>query len=1429
MKFLESLMSRRRMIFVTVAILSLSGLASWFGMPRQEDPSMPDYWGNIVAVFPGADAETVERLMLEPIEERLAEVDGIGSLTATAWNELVMLDIELDPHFGDLEEAWDDIQDAMERAYADFPDGAGSPVLNRDLNDQESVVLAITGSNDPLVLEQAARDLKKDLLSLKQVAIVKLIGEPEEQIIIEYDDAIARRLGLDPGAAAYHLANRNRMIPGGSIKLAGRTVSLKPHTDFESLEEIRNTPIVLPSGAAMPLSEVAKVRRSPKEPASAYMRFNGSRSVGLGIVPASGVHLVEFGNAVREKVASVKQKYAPLAIDYIIYQPDRVQDRLNNLGSSLLMGVLIVAGILLLVMGFRLGLVVAGVLPLVALASLALFAVSGGTLQQISIAALVIALGMLVDNAIVMAENIQWRIDQGEQPRAAAIAAVREMAIPLGSATGTTLAAFVPMLMAEGTTADFTRDLPIVIVLTLTVSYIFAIFVTPQLSEMLLRKRERVASKVQASSKLADFAIRRPFVVLALATVLVGASFMSAGLVQGQFFPASDRNQLIVQLSLPEGSHIDETSEYAKRVERELFAMDEVTAVSSYIGRSAPHFYYNISQIPWSPHFAQILVETTDQDTVDTVMNRIRQFGRDAMPQAELIPKKLEQGPPVESPVEIRLFGSNLEDLDKAVDKTLALLKAVPGTVDHRHNLSLGSPRLRFSIDDAAAARFGLNRSDVAHTLFGKTRGIPVGQYRAGDDPEPVVLRSKAGESFDIDHLETIDISTSEGVMTPLAQVAGMDLEWRPAAINHRERKRVAVVSSHLSEGFAFSDVLKVMAPEMSALQLPPGVTYEFGGLDEGSSEANSSMATALPFGLLLLVGILLAEFNSFRRVGIILVTAPLAATGVIPGLIIGNQPFGFMSLLGVFALIGVVVNNAIVLLDVIDSRREQGALIEEAIKDAIMRRTRPILLTTATTVAGLTPLALSNSSLWPPLAWAMISGLLASTLLTLMVVPALYLVLFRPRRRNAVGASGLATAMFFLMWAAPYLAAQEPAEMNLKEVMAHAAQRPFVVAAQYEAEAVRSSAEAVRRSGILPTVETKAGFTAIDEAPEIQTPAGNFQLGKRESTTAQASIALPLIDIATRRYRSPAAFNEAKAAEYNAGRARETAVASAADAFLHVLGIDAQMKATEAFITSLADRLKETQARVELGRTLEADALKVRLDLDSAQQDLLSLQSNRAVAVQLLGRAIGLQSLVEPQFNWGDPLPKAPALTSVLLDSIQSRSDLTALGFKTKAADLRGKSIAAERLPRLDVQAQYSWADGDAFRDGSHWQASLQMSWKPFSGGTRAPRLAASRAEVRSLQARMQEARDGAELEIRAAHAAMVNAHGAFEVAKSGVDLARESLRVERERYQNGRVTINDLLEAEARLRNQVTDKDIAQLRVIQAQIQLDLATGAL
>ncbi len=989
---IDSILARPRLVMLVMFMLCLSGLASFNNMARQEDPQFPSRNGLITVLYPGATAEALERLILEPLEDEISQVEEVSEYNAVARTGVALLSIGLNEDIYDTDPAWERVRQAMDRAQLEFPDGVLEMSLDDRLTGLPAVVLALAGDPSVVTLSEAAERLKRGLAGIPGLSRVDIEGDADEQITIALDDVELAKLQLTPATIAGVLAQRNQVSPGGFIVIDHKRIGLIGNTEFDDVAELAATQIPLPDGGSVPLSAFASVWRTAAEPEQPETWMDGERVVAVNIYSRSNqVDAIRFGEDVRARVAQIEAEFAPLEIRELFFQPDQVGSRLYDLQMNLLVGMIIITAVVLLGMGWRMGVLVATMLPVVSLISLSIYDQGGGVLHQIAVIGMVISLGILIDNAIVMVENIQDRLNQGHSPREAMTAAVRELAGPLGASTGTTLAAFTPLLLSTGGTADFTRGIPVMIMLTLSVSYVLAISFAPLLVAWFLKpapaRRDVWFSELGQS--LATISERYPRLIIVAGLLIVSASAFTIRLLNVQFFPNADRPQVVIEMFLPEGTDQRYTSDMSADFEQLIRQQENVLSVHRFVGATGPGFYYNLPNSERAPNRARLVVNMRALEHTAALMEWARDYAARQLPEVDIVAGTLAQGPPRTAPVEVRLMHSDDQTRLAATEQIFRMIKATPGAVDVRHDMDLGTPVLNVIVDDASAQRYGLSRADVADTLFARSFGIPAEQYRQEREPVPIVLRSTDGTRTDLSALLSSYVYNSRGDAIPLSLIARVEADWQVAGIQHRNGERVFSVTAGLADGYSFSQILDELNLMLADEPLPAGTRMELGGDLESSGEANQAILRTAPIGILLLLFFLLLQFNSFRRVGIILLTVPLAAAGIFPGLVLSDSPFGFQPLLGIIALVGIVVNNAIVLLDLVDTRLKAGVDINTAVNDAVIRRTRPILLTTATTVAGLLPLALSSSTLWPPMAWAIISGLLASTIQTLLVVPA--------------------------------------------------------------------------------------------------------------------------------------------------------------------------------------------------------------------------------------------------------------------------------------------------------------------------------------------------------------------------------------------------------------------------------------------------------
>ena len=1439
-RLLDTALAQHRLVLTLVALFVASGLLAWTSMPRQEDPSLPARDALITAVFPGADPLDVERLILEPLEDELATIPQIKHVKSTARQGVAIVSIELSGSVtaNAVDAVWDEVRRAAEVAARDFPEGASLPELNEDLIDQDSVFIAVR-ADTWMESRRMAMELQDRMLALPTVKRVNLFGDPGEQILVELNASAARQFGLTRAELAQALTARNVLIPGGSVVHGERTVALRPSSEFGSLDELRDTAIMLPSGGSVRLSDVATVRQGPEEPRTGWMRLNGHRSVGVGVVPRPNQSLSDFGVRTRAALELERSRHPEVSYDVVFAQPERLDARLDALVVSLIQGTLIVACVLILFMGVRLGLLVSLVVPLVALAALALYSWGGGVLHQISIAALVLALGLLVDNAIVVAEAIQLDLDGGASREEAARKAVGQLAFPLATATGTTLASFVPMLLAEGATGGFTRAIPIVVMTTLVTSYLFAVAVTPTLARFILVPTKTTSGAQSTTSGFivvgrwfGSAAQRYPWPTLAVVGIIVAICVAMLPQVRFEFFPRADRNQLLIEVEMPEGTHVDATDAVTQQLERALATRPEVLTTSTYVGQAIPQFYYNVIPQLNSPHLAQVVAVTRNPADIAPLAGWVASWAREESPRATIIPKVLGQGPPVRSPIELRVYADDLDTLRETTERAMSIVSASEHTLSTRHDLGVGTPTVDVRIDDASAARVGLGRLDVARALLTTTRGVPAGTLRSGEDPVPILVRDPRGETFPTSELDSLTLESRAGFV-PLTQVATPELTWRPSAVRRRDRDRTASVLAELSEGSTFSQAISSVQTDLDALDLPPGVRLEWGGQSSESGQANKSILRNVPIAMMLLLFFLLVEFDSFRRVGIILFTIPLSIAGVVPGLLLGDQPFGFMSLLGSIALVGILVNNAIVLIDQIEHRRKEGDSVSDAVRDAIATRTRPILLTVMTTISGMLPLALSPTSLWPPMAWTIIFGLLASTLLTLAVVPALYTLLFdrkKPPREPVSGAASVAAALALggaLFTGAP-AHAQSVTSVTFDEAVAQATKRPRVQAATQDIARAQAAERLWINQTWVPAIELAATATGRAPTLELETPFGNFPQGRQGFFTTTVSMRQPILEPAALLHEAPAAGHAIEAARAGEHAARLTNAVEAANAYFDVKMLDANLDATERFVDNLNARITQTNRARELGAAIDNDVSRLRIEHTRATQSAFALRQQRLVLLLALGHAIGQDAPVEPATN----LPEITIPTS--LDdathvALDSHPQLAALRAQRNEATARADGVRWELAPTIDATGMFLYTTEERLATDWIAQASLNVTWTPLASGTRGARADLYDAESVRRTHELTEARRAITQQVALAWAGLEIAQRDVVVSSENVMLAEDNLRIQDAKLSSGTANTIDVVEAEALLRVARAQRDAARARHVHQRALLLAAIGVL
>ena len=1039
MTLTEAALRYNRITIAGLLMVLLGALYSYLTISRAEDPAVTVRVAQIVTYLPGATPERVEQLVTKPLEAAVMEMSELDFAESTSRAGVSILRVELRPEVEEVEDSWDRLRRKITDARRGLPEEALPPIVNDEFGDVFGIMLSLTGEGyTQAELKEVADDVHDRLLMLDDVAKVTLHGYAEERIFLEYSEARLADLGVSPQGLAQLLAARNIVLPGGAIRSDAERLVVEPTGNFARIEEIREALVPLPDGALVPLGALLEVRHGYADPP--MTRYHGSGHQGLAIAVAmrEDGNILALGEQVEAAIARLEgQLPIGLAFEVLADQPERVEARIDEFLLNLLQAVVLVCVVMLLFLGLRTGLIVSTLVPTTILACLALMGLFDIGLHQVSLGALIISLGMLVDNAIVMVESTQVSAREGRSVRDAALASARQLRFPLLTASLTTSAAFLPQFLAVSDVGEYTRSLFQVVTITLLASWLLSLTMIPLLCVTFLKVKTRSAEDDDTESSRDGAANERPgrvarlvtafyaryqrvllallrhrILTLAVVAVMMGIAWLGFAQLPKIFFPQAERTIITVELRLPYSVPIERTRAVVEEIEAYLddelaakrddtggWTRDGVDRWGSFIGFGGERYIINHAPEPPSPEYAFLLLQANRWQAVEEVIDRLETWLGERFPDLRASVESTSFGPPVTVPLSVRLSGNDEQALREAADRVSRHMASLPGTRNVRDDWGPWIKRLRIDVDPARALRAGVTERDVALSLQTALSGMQVGTFRDDDTLVPMMLRNVHGEHRNPDDLEGITvIPAAGGEGVPLAQVADVELDWGPSRILRRDRFRTIAVESELAEGITAAEVVEDMRPWLEAQQTdwPEAFFFEFGGEVESSRIAMESIAAKLPIGAMVILLLLVVQFNSLRRPLIILATIPMSLIGVIFGLTITGSYFGIMTFLGVVSLAGIVINNGIVLIDRIDLEAREGLSPQQAILEAGRRRVRPVAMSTLTTSGGLVPLWLGGGLLWAPMAIAIIFGLLVASVLTLCIVPVLYSLLMR-------------------------------------------------------------------------------------------------------------------------------------------------------------------------------------------------------------------------------------------------------------------------------------------------------------------------------------------------------------------------------------------------------------------------------------------------
>lgn len=1012
--------TNNRVTAMLLMAVALGGYAAFMSMEQAMDPGFTIRTAQVVTRFPGASPDRVEALVTDKVERAVQRIPELDFVTSTSKTGLSIVAVNIRSEFTEMRPIWDQLRREIGSVARTLPDGAFEPQVNDQFGDVYGTIIGITGDGfDYTELREVARQVRDRLLRLRNVGKVDILGVQEERVFVEYSDTRLAELKLSVSQLSQTLQGRNILVSGGSL-LAGRErLVLEPSGNFNTIEDLARTIVSAPNRSSLLyLEDIAEIKRGFVDPPSSTVRVNNRPALALAVSVREGGNVVDLGDEVKEVLASARQQY-PVGIDFdlVAFEPERVAQKVSDFAVSVGQSVVIVLLVMVLMLGLRTGLVVSSLVPSAVLMSLLIMQWMGLGLNQMTLASLIITLGMLVDNAIVMGESTVVAMSEGTAPVEAAVKSAKELRIPLLTSSLTTSAAFLPIYLAEGSMGEYTGVLFLVVTIALLSSWLLALTLVPLLCANFLKVKTS-SSRSNAYDSLFYRTYRGillgmlRFPALALLGI-VGVFYLTMvgfGSIPNIFFPGDDTPIMTAEFEAPIGTSIESTQQFAADldnfIQSELSSADErpegVVSWSTYVGEGAPRFTLTYGPKPPSPEYAYALINLTTAELIPEIGRRIEAFCAENYPSVVAKTGPLPLGAVISSPVEVRVSGPDRQQVFTIVEAIKARMQSIHGTKNVGDDWGQSTKRLQVEVDEAQARRSGVTNRDIALSLQSVLSGYQGTQFREGTEVIPVTIRSVAADRQDISKLESLNVySQSLGTPVPLLQVADLVIEWQPAKLLRRNRLTTVTVSSELADDVTAVEVTNPLGEWLLQEQAswPPGYSFEFGGELEESARSEGAINAKLPYAGLFILMLLIAQFNSFRRPLIILLSIPLALVGVVIGLLVTGASFGFMTLLGLISLAGIVINNAIVLIDririEIDENQREPRL---AVIEATQRRLRPILLTTVTTVGGLLPLWLAGGPMWESMAIAIIFGLIFATLLTLGVVPVLYAVLFRVR-----------------------------------------------------------------------------------------------------------------------------------------------------------------------------------------------------------------------------------------------------------------------------------------------------------------------------------------------------------------------------------------------------------------------------------------------
>ncbi len=1012
------------MLFIFLAVV---GVRSFIIMPRTENPEINIPGASIVVVMPGANPVELEKLVAIPVEEALNKLEDIENISSSVRDGIAVISVEFDFDTG-ADEKYDEVLQQFNSIRNELPDGImQTEIWQWTTTDIAMLQLAlVSDSADYAEMKYQAERLKDKLEQTGNIKAVDLYALPEQEIHINLDFEKMAAVNTSLEMVIKAIQSNNTNIPGGDIEAGDINLSVSTSGSYKDLDEIRNTVVNSYQGRLIYLKNIADVSFD-YEDLKYFARYggdfiNGERqdakpAVFMAVKQKEALNVLKTGQLIKPVLDKTRDELpAGMSLETVFDQAAKVRKRINGFLMNLIQGIILVGIVIFLSLGIRSSLVVVTAIPLSLIIALGFVHLWGFGLQQISIAALVVSLGLLVDNSIVMVENIDRFISRGHSRREASILAASEIGWPVVTATLTTVLAFIPIAAMPDKAGAFIKSLPVTIMITLAASLLIALSLTPTITSRLFREKETGEQKLKGTRKLLQwfvekpfrkslaFALRNPWLIMIISIVILGVSVWMFRFVGISFFPKAEQPNLLIEVTMPAGTNIHKTDETSRFISSVLDTTPEIKYYAVNVGHGNPQIYYNVIPQRFNMQFSDIYAELYEYDTemFDNLLEKLRTTFN-SYPGARIRVKEFEQGPPFDAPVQVFITGDNLDELKRISSDIEKFISDQEGIINPENLFVKTNTELLFEINRDKAGMLGVPVVEIDRTIRTAVSGLEVSGFRDESGEESgIVLRMKETGNFSLDDLDRVYVASLSGRLIPVRQLVNVKFGQAPGIISRYNNERTAEILADVQKDYSLDEIMEPVKHMLEEYPFPRGFSYHISGELEGRSDSFAGMLNAIIIAILSIFAVLVLQFRSFRQPFIIFLAIPFAATGMIWALLITGYTFSFTAFVGLTSLMGIVVNNSIILVDYTNKLMEKGSKPDEALQTASETRLTPIVLTAFTTIGGLLPLTLRGGTLWAPMGWTIIGGLLVSTLLTLIVVPVFYKLFYNHRSTGA-------------------------------------------------------------------------------------------------------------------------------------------------------------------------------------------------------------------------------------------------------------------------------------------------------------------------------------------------------------------------------------------------------------------------------------------